>query len=209
MAPLLLILIVGVISCGNRRSNKAADILYGSVEALPSVYLSDIDNAQMREASFDVTIVEENPPTPLQPLVYGVIYTNKSGKLFGNAHLLDYSQSYSCEFDSSYKADFIDLIAYIQNEPDFFDYDEFVGAPPGGINIPVSRELSFYVRVSHHGSAPPDDGIAEFVAPEEPVPPELQHVVDIMRNVFLPEILDNPYSNQPQPPDSPSFTEMQ
>ena len=90
---------------------------------------------------------------------------------------------------------FMDLVDYIAERPDtFFDYSEFEGAPPGEYILPEGCEEHFCFGVRMYGR-PGDDRhdycIAKGIVPGEPVPEEIQYVIDELRNLRE-ELLQHP-----------------
>jgi hypothetical protein len=182
---------------------KAPIEISSYIEPLPVSYLSDIDNPVKDELKTKLVLVDLNPPSPQQPIVIGLEYRTGSNELFGSGELWDHSVTYDYQFDPTYIPLFIDLIEYIENRPDvFFDYDEFEGVPKGQIQQIGKSVLMFSILMQFYNGGEVDYAIDETLDPNEIASPEFQHVIDIMRNTFMAEIIQHPYtlpSTKPNP----------
>lgn len=142
-------------------------------------------------------ITDKVPPPPQPQMGWGIEYDNESQRLYcwGTRRDTHPHQLYSGFLDAGYKDDFVELIQYIQSHPEFFSYGEYQGAPPGEINTPEQYDMSVWVSVAGYDYVPGEHAntyaIAKCVSgsPSEAV----QHVMDVMRTVFLPEVLNHPY----------------
>jgi hypothetical protein len=165
---------------------------------LPSTYLSEIDTPHQPPLSFIVSIVDKTLPPPLTPMEWGIAYNNGNQKLtcFGNR--FHPGQAYSGVLDPGYKDDFIEMIQYIQAHTEFFTYDEYQGAPPGDINSPEQYNIAVGVQIEGYDYVLNEHANTYVIVKYVPgMSLEImQPVVDIMRNVFLPEVLNHPYPAQ-------------
>jgi hypothetical protein len=163
---------------------------------LPSTYLSEIDNPSMHQLQFRVGIADKTPPPPQPAMRWGIQYDNENQELYCWGMRFDTHpyQHFSGVLDPGYKDEFIELVQYIQSYPEFFSYDEYQEAPPGEINKAEQYSISIGVVVAGYDYVPNEHAntyvIGKYI---QGMPSEvMQHVVDVMRTVFLPEVLNHP-----------------
>jgi len=162
-------------------------------EPLPPEYLSEIDVEHTPPLSFNVWIADNTLPPPQGPMSWGIVYDNGDQTLTCRGFRHRGSEHYGGIIDPGYKDDFVDLIQYIQSEPEFFTYDEFVEAAPGEMNKPEQFDIWIGVTIEGYDYVLNEHAntyaIQKFAQGTPSV--AMQHVIDVMRTVFLPEVLNN------------------
>jgi len=121
-----------------------------------------------------------------------VYYDNGEGVLKAHGNLFDYSENYYCEFTDIQP--FLDIVDYIGQHPDiFFDYSEFGGEPELPIAWPGGDEMfSFQLLDCREGRSNLNYCIAKGIGGDKPAVPEVENVINMIKNAFMDELLQHP-----------------